>query len=194
MLCSKLAQHHIQGIFADHLKQFFCEIYKSKFSFFLNFCFQGNQEVSIHTSSLTICLYLTPKSVVHLNSILVTSPQWGSLQYSPIPPSCWSYSINFCWSLLERHFEPWHNFVMNPLPEIRGLETLEVLYFHGAQFFWNFSGVLSFRGWPIWSISYKQLTFYFLLFMYQIFDTNFIFCQKFLFFLWYLFLCNCPEV
>ena len=54
-----------------------------------------------YTSSLTIRLYLTPKSgklytiFLYLDNILATNPQWGKLQSSPISPSCWNFSTKF---------------------------------------------------------------------------------------------------
>ena len=60
----------------------FCEICESKFSYFQNFCLQGNHKVSAYTSSSKNSLYLTPKSIkmytIFLNSdsILVQTPNW----------------------------------------------------------------------------------------------------------------------
>ena len=64
----------------------------------------------IYTSSSTICLYLTSKSVklYTLYSILTLNSQWGmgggegTLQHSPIPLDCWNYSLTFQRSLLKR--------------------------------------------------------------------------------------------
>ena len=87
----------------------------------LNFCLQGNHKVSVYSSSLTIHLDLTPKSVklytifLHLDSILAPNPQWGSLQCSLISPRCWNYSLN--WGLLlKEKFEPFTTtFIFWPL-------------------------------------------------------------------------------
>ena len=69
----------------------FCEVPKLKLSLCQNFCLQENPQASVYTSSLTICLYLTPKTVeqytffFHLDRNLVPNAQWGDLtaQRSP---------------------------------------------------------------------------------------------------------------
>ena len=59
----------------------FCEIHESTLSFCWNFCLQGNQKVSVYTSSSTNRLYLTPESIklytifLQLDSILAPNLQ-----------------------------------------------------------------------------------------------------------------------
>ena len=88
----------------------FCEIPKSKRSLCQNLCLQENPQASVYTSSSTICLYLTPKTVklytffFHLHRNLVPNVQWVDLtaQRSPILPSYQKYSLTFRGLLLKR--------------------------------------------------------------------------------------------
>ena len=69
-------------LFADHFKQFLLNSF---------FSLQRNHKVSVYTSSSTNHLYLTPKSTklytifLHLDSILVPNPQWGTYSAPPSP-------------------------------------------------------------------------------------------------------------
>ena len=81
----------------------FCEIYQLNFPSVRNFVFRETT-MFLYTSSLTIRTYqiFLQKELNHtlFSCIWIAfwpqTPQLGSLLRSPIPPSCWSYLLNFC--------------------------------------------------------------------------------------------------
>ena len=102
-------------LFADHLKQCFCENQGSKLSLCLKICLQGNHKVSVCTSSLTICLFFTLKNIklytlfLHFDNILTKifrgfgpKPPTEELTVLTDTPSCWKNSQHFCGSLLKK--------------------------------------------------------------------------------------------
>ena len=82
----RISDLQIEFVFLQITLSSFCEIRKLKLSFFWNFCLQGNQKVSVYTSSLTNHLNVKLYTIfLHLQSILAPNPQWGAYSSSPYP-------------------------------------------------------------------------------------------------------------
>ena len=96
-------------LFTEYFKAIFCEIDQSKLSFlaFYNFYLSENQQVSVYTSNLTICIYLTPKSLklcpIFFYLDMAPNLIMKSLQHFPIPSQkLWELLTKFSWITSEK--------------------------------------------------------------------------------------------